>query len=94
MAEKHDQAKQFAKIVAKTWADEDYKQRLVDDPASVLAEEGIEVPAGKEIKVLESTENKMWLVLPPKPEGESIDESTERLAAIEWKGCCICFCAW
>jgi len=61
MAEQqNEQAKQWAKVVAKAWADEDYKQRLMDDPASMLAEEGIEMPEGLEIKVVEATDRHGW----------------------------------
>ena len=67
--------------MAKAWADEDFKERLIDDPGSVLAEEGMEVPEGVELKVVEATEKQNWLVLPPKPEDEGIEEGAERLAA-------------
>lgn len=65
MAAENEQSKRWAKVVAKAWADEDYKQRLIDEPASVLAEEGMEVQEGVELKVVEATENQSWLVLPP-----------------------------
>ena len=81
MAAEHEQAKRWAKVVAKAWADEDFKQRLIDDPASVLAEEGMEVPEGVELKVVEATEKQSWLVLPLKPEDVKIEEGVERLAA-------------
>ena len=81
MAEQNEQAKQWAKIVAKAWADEDFKQRLIDEPGSVLVEEGMEVPEGVELRVVEATEKQSWLVLPPKPEEGTIEEGAERLAA-------------
>jgi hypothetical protein len=77
---KTDQNKIWAKIVAKAWADEDYKRRLLDDPAEVLKAEGLDIPEGWEVKVLESTEKQALLVLPPKPEG-CVEEGEERLAA-------------
>ena len=81
MAEQNEQAKQWAKVVAKAWADEDYKQRLMTDPASILTEEGMEVPEGVQISVVEATEKQAWIVLPPKPESGEIAEAAERLAA-------------
>ena len=87
MAEQNEQQKQWAKIVAKAWADEDYKQRLMDDPAAILTEEGMTLSEGVEIKVVEATEKQAWIVLPPKPEGEKIEEGAERLAA---KWFCLC----
>lgn len=80
MAEQNEQQKQWAKIVAKAWADEDYKQRLLADPAGLMKDEGMEVPDGVDIKCVEATESKAWLVLPPKPEG-GVEEGEERLAA-------------
>ena len=90
MAEQqNEQAKQWAKIVAKAWADEDYKQRLINDPASVLAEEGMPVTEGVEIKVVEATDKQAWMVLPPKPEDGKIEEGAERLAA--GNICIVCY---
>ncbi|MFC1579770.1 NHLP leader peptide family RiPP precursor [Thermodesulfobacteriota bacterium] len=93
MAEQNEQAKQWAKVVAKAWADEDYKQRLMADPVSLLAEEGIEVPEGVQLKVVEATDKQAWMVLPPKPETGKIEEGKERLAAgggwyFTWAGAC------
>lgn len=79
MAEQNEQTKQWAKIVAKAWADEDYKQRLMDDPASILTEEGMEVPADVHINVVEATDKQAWMVLPPKPQEGEIEDSAERL---------------
>ena len=82
MAVQNEQAKLWAKVVAKAWADEDYKKRLMGDPASVLVEEGMPVLEGLEIKVVEATEKQAWIVLPPKPEEDKIEEALEaRLAA-------------
>ena len=82
MAEQNDQQKVWAKIVAKAWADEDYKQRLLADPASVLTTEGLDVPAGVEFKCVEATEAHVWLVLPRMPkDAGSVEVGMERLAA-------------
>ena len=94
MTDQNEQSRKWQKIVAKAWADEDYKQRLLDDPAAILAAEGMEIAAGVEIKVVEATDKQAWMILPPKPADGKIEDGLERLSAIEWKGCCICFCAW
>ena len=93
MAEPNDRQKQWAKIVAKAWADEDYKRRLLDDPGAVLSEEGMKVPEGLQISVVEATEKQAWLVLPPKPETGKIgriEEVGQRLAAGCLDQCCMC----
>ena len=71
--------KAWTRIVAKAWADEDYKQRLMDDPAAVLTEEGLELPA-KDISVVEDTAQRVWLVIPARPEGD-LAEAEARLNA-------------
>ena len=39
---------------------------MLTDPAKVLGEEGIAVPDGLTVKVVESTDKEVWLVLPHK----------------------------
>jgi Nitrile hydratase, alpha chain len=81
MAENQEQRsqeyqKKYNKIVAKSWLDPAFKRRLIDNPAKVLKEEGIDVPEGIEVKVLESTEKGIDL-----PEGVEANafEPTERV---------------
>ena len=44
----------WSHIVAKTWTDDKFKQRLIADPAAVLQENGYAVPAGMTIRLFES----------------------------------------
>jgi nitrile hydratase alpha subunit len=54
-----------AKIVARAWADEGFRDRLRADPRSAVAEEtGITVPESVAIEVLEETPEKAYLVIP------------------------------
>jgi hypothetical protein len=74
--------KKWAKMIAKTWADEDYKARLIAEPARVLKEEGIDVPDDVEIRVVENTSRLSYLVLPVKPQDNAkFDELQTRIAA-------------
>lgn len=66
--------KQWGMLVAKAWSDESLKRRLIDDPATVLREQGIEVPYDVELEVVEDTEQVRHLVLPPSPSGNLSDE--------------------
>lgn len=66
--------KQWGMIVAKAWSDDELRQRLIDDPAGVLREHGIEVPYDIELKVMEDTAEVRHLVLPASPSGELSDE--------------------
>ncbi|MBT9099092.1 NHLP leader peptide family RiPP precursor [Methylovulum psychrotolerans] len=70
-----EQIQQYSQIVAKCWADAEFKVKLMGDPVATLAAEGITVPDGIELRVLENTATTVNLVLPPPPaEGELSDE--------------------
>ena len=58
-----------------------YRSRAVRDPHGVLAEFGVTLPAGRQVRVWDSTAEVRYLVLPQRPEGtEGLDE--EQLAAL------------
>ncbi|WP_137179583.1 nitrile hydratase subunit alpha [Roseomonas sp. AR75] len=58
-----------------------YRARAVRDPRGVLAEWGTVLPQGVEVRVVDSTADYRWMVLPQRPAGtEGWDEA--RLAAI------------
>ena len=46
-----------------------YRARAIRDPAGVLAEWGTVLPAGTAIRVLDSTADYRWMVLPRRPAG-------------------------
>lgn len=58
-----------------------YRSRVVVDPRAVLAEFGVDVPAGTEVRVHDSTADLRYLVLPERPAGTE-GWSEERLAAL------------
>jgi len=62
-----DLRKTWARVVAKAWADEEYKRRLLADPAAVAREEGAPLPTGLTLKVIEDAPGTRTLVLPPSP---------------------------
>lgn len=76
-----EQQKAMAKVIAKAWSDEGFKKRLLAEAAAVLAEHGVEVPTGVELKVVENTEKVVYFVLPAIPTGVGAEEIEERLAA-------------
>ncbi|GHD89327.1 nitrile hydratase subunit alpha [Streptomyces naganishii] len=60
---------------------EAYRSRVVREPRTVLAEFGLELPAGTEITVWDSSAETRYMVLPRRPEGtEGLGE--EELAAL------------
>ena len=58
-----------------------YRSKAVSDPRGVLADFGVELPAGTRIRVWDSTAEVRYLVLPMRPEGTD-DWSAEQLAAL------------
>jgi len=63
----NDQSKQYQQLIAKCWADESFKQRILADPAETLKAEGIEVPEGVRMQVVENTAQVFTLVIPARP---------------------------
>ena len=58
-----------------------YRSRAVADPRGVLAEFGVDLPAGTAIRVWDSTAELRYMVLPMRPEGtDGLDEA--ELAAL------------
>jgi hypothetical protein len=70
----------YGKIIAKAWRDPAFKSALIANPAAALKAEGIDVPAGMAVTVLENTDNQFHLVLPPVPTDELSDEALDAVA--------------
>jgi hypothetical protein len=51
-------------VAAQALADDDYRQRLIDDPRSVLREAGLVVPDELEVVIHQNRANVLHLVLP------------------------------
>ena len=64
----------WRQVVAKAWQDESFKRRLLDDPAAVLKEHGIAVPAGVQVRVVEDTDQVRHLTLPVRTSDSQISE--------------------
>ena len=80
----------FGKVIAKSWSDEAYKEKLLSDPRSALADVGVDLPEGVEITIAEQTADNVHIVLPPKPEGGAL--SAEALQSVSG-GFCSCCCS-
>jgi nitrile hydratase len=65
-----------------------YRSRAVMDPRGVLRDFGVELPAGTEIRVWDSTSELRYLVLPMRPLGTE-GWSEERLASMVTRDCMI-----
>jgi hypothetical protein len=78
---RQEQARKWGQVVAQAWSDEAFKRRLLAEPATVMREQGLDVPPGVELRVVENTGTVAHLVLPAKPaEGELSEAQLERAA--------------
>jgi hypothetical protein len=69
-----DAEKRVNELVTKCWEDEGFKQKLMADPVATLKAQGVELPPGMKIQVVENTDQAFTLVIPPKPEDLSDEE--------------------
>ena len=68
--ETKEHRRKMAKVIAKAWSDDAFKKDLLSNPRAVLEENGITVPQGLQVKVMEQTEKLMYIVLPFKPDSD------------------------
>jgi hypothetical protein len=91
---------QWSQIVGRAWADDDFKERLVADPAAILREYDLAPPAGVRVELLEEfeaapedTDEVLYLVLPAKPSDEELNE--DELCSVGGAvGAKRCGCEW
>ena len=64
-----EQRNQLAELFAACWKDEALKARFMTDPKATMAEYGIDVPDGINVKVVENTGNTVHITMPMAPSG-------------------------
>lgn len=78
---KHEeQARRIAQIVSRAWRDEVFRYRLLSDPARTLRAEGVSIPQGVEVRILEDTDQVLHVVLPIKPSSQELSEEEFRVS--------------
>ena len=77
-----EQKNQLALLFAACWKDEALKARFMSDPKAVLAEYGMDVPDGMDVKVVENADNCVHITMPAPPagHGELSDEELSNAA--------------
>ena len=75
-----EQKNQLATLFAACWKDEALKARLMADPKAVLAEHGMDVPDGMDVKVVENADNCVHITMPAPPDGHLTELSDEELS--------------
>ena len=66
-----EQKNQLAALFAACWKDEVLKARFMSDPKAVLAEHGMDVPDGMDVKVVENADNCVHITMPAPPTGSN-----------------------
>jgi hypothetical protein len=66
------------RAVVRAWRDQEFKQKLIDDPGAALAEMGFQPPKGVRLVIVENTHERRHLVLPAAPRGDVGVEELER----------------
>ena len=74
MSDAQDYQRKWGQIVAQAWSDDSFKQRLLADPAAVMAEQGLMAPADKQVRIVEDTADTVHVVLRARPDELSDDE--------------------
>ena len=69
----------LAQLFAACWKDEALKARFMSDPKAVLAEYGMPVPEGMDVKVVENADDRVHITLPAPPAGH-MDLSDDELS--------------
>lgn len=71
---------EYARVVAKTWVDPQFREKLIDDPRAALGEQGIHVPDDVAVSVHPgAAQSRLELALPDKP--DLVEEFLGRRAA-------------
>jgi hypothetical protein len=81
MAEQLDCYAAWKQLAAQARSDPALKAKLLADPTGVLKANGVTVPAGITVKVVENTDTLVHLVLPVKPPPAELSEEELRQVA-------------
>ena len=84
-----EERNQLAELFAACWKDEALKQRFMNDPKSVLAEYGMDVPDGMDVKVVENADNCVHITIPAAPGGNDLSDEELSAAAGGCLDCCM-----
>jgi hypothetical protein len=78
------------RVIAKAWADEDFKVALLANPKEALKSQGIEIPEGVTLNVFENTghalensDNVINLVLPQAPDLGLVEEPLDQFEGMD-----------
>lgn len=73
-------SEQHQDFVSRLFSDQALRARMLAEPASVLQEQGIDVPPGAEFRVVEDSADVCHVIMPPSPNATLADSSMESVA--------------
>ena len=76
-----DQRK-WTQLVKSAWADDTLKQRLLNDPAPLLREHGIAIPAGAGVRVVQDKDSVACIVEPVKSADDLAELTPSDLSSV------------
>jgi hypothetical protein len=65
------------KLIIKAWQDDAFKQELLNNTKSVLQKEGVDLPEGIQVRVIEETPDTCYLVIPVPPNHQNGEELSD-----------------
>jgi hypothetical protein len=77
-----EQSRKINQLIAKCWADESFKKKVLANPAATLRAEGLEIPAGVSYVAHENTEKMVHLIIPAKPTDLSDEDLRDVVAGV------------
>ncbi len=87
------QSNQIASLFAACWRDEALKARFMANPRAVLAEHGVDVPDGIDVKVVENAGDRVHITMPAPPRGhlELSDDELSNAAGGTCSATCVVY---
>lgn len=85
--------KEYAKIVAQTWCDPEFREVFINKPAKILREHGFNIPEDAIVEIFEedsSSEGTYHFSLPSAPSGFNC--SDDEGLNVSHNNCCCCCC--
>lgn len=76
----------YAEVLSKAWGDPAFKKQLMSDPKAAIESikgSAVNIPAGKELRVVDHTDDKyIYITIPKQPEMEEVELTDEQLELV------------
>ncbi len=86
--------KSWQDVIVKCWTDDDFKKKLMSAPEATLKSEGLDIPEGLTINVVENTASSRTIVIPEKPAIELPDTGDTLRKQVGARGCAVIISCW